>query len=395
MTQPVLTVGLLWHSMNSDNLGVGALTMSNIAIIEGVAARLGFTPRFEVIGWTDPRPHYETRDDVAVTALRMKDFLPVTGGLARAVRRSDLILDIGAGDSFTDIYGTHRIGTLLGSKLIVLLGGKPLILSPQTVGPFEKPHWRALARMLMNRARAVVTRDALSTAFLGKMNVRAQSFEATDVAMRLPYDPPAPRDDGGPLRIGLNVSGLLMNGGYTKANQFGLKADYPDLIHAMIGDILARDNVELHLVGHVISDDIEVEDDYRASQKLAEAFPGTILAPKFATPSEAKTYIAGMDVFAGARMHACIAAFSSGVPVLPMAYSRKFEGVFGTLGYERLADCKADSADEVRAKLADLIDNRDAAKAEVDAAFARASARLDPYEAVIADCLRAALDKRS
>ena len=73
MTQPVLTVGLLWHSMNSDNLGVGALTMSNIAIIEGVAARLGCTPRFEVIGWTDPRPHYVTRPDIAVTSLRMKD----------------------------------------------------------------------------------------------------------------------------------------------------------------------------------------------------------------------------------------------------------------------------------------------------------------------------------
>ena len=39
-------------------------------------------------------------------------------------------------------------------------------------------------------------------------------------------------------------------------------------------------------------------------------------------------------------MHACIAAFSAGVPVVPMAYSRKFNGLFGTLGYKRVADCK-------------------------------------------------------
>ena len=47
----------------------------------------------------------------------------------------------------------------------------------------------------------------------------------------------------------------------------------------------------------------------------------------------------------GARMHACIAAFSSGVPVVPMAYSRKFEGLFGSLGYDRTVDCTADSAE--------------------------------------------------
>ena len=46
---------------------------------------------------------------------------------------------------------------------------------------------------------------------------------------------------------------------------------------------------------------------------LGYAIPGTVLAPRFSTPSEAKTYIAGLDFFMGARMHACIAAFSSGV----------------------------------------------------------------------------------
>jgi polysaccharide pyruvyl transferase WcaK-like protein len=45
-----------------------------------------------------------------------------------------------------------------------------------------------------------------------------------------------------------------------------------------------------------------------------------------------------MDVFVGARMHATIAAFSSGVPTIPIAYSRKFEGLFGSLGYNHVID---------------------------------------------------------
>jgi len=37
MSVPTFTIGLLWHSMSSDNLGVGALTMSNLAILEAIA----------------------------------------------------------------------------------------------------------------------------------------------------------------------------------------------------------------------------------------------------------------------------------------------------------------------------------------------------------------------
>lgn len=381
-----LTVGLLWHSMNSDNLGVGALTMSNIAIVEEVAAGMGVDLTFKILGWTDPKPHYETRDNIKVVNLRLKDFAPFMGKLAKESKTCDLVIDIGGGDSFTDIYGLHRIGTLIGSKALVWMSGTPYILAPQTVGPFDKVWSRPIARWAMNRARGVVTRDAISTEFAKGMNLKTALIQATDVAMRLPYTPAGGRKDG-PLRVGINVSGLLMNGGYTKSNQFGLKADYPTLVRSIISDIQARSDIELHLVGHVISDAIEVEDDHRANLKLADEFEGLVVAPKFATPSEAKTYIATLDAFMGARMHACIAAFSSGVPVLPMAYSRKFKGVFGTLGYDRLADCKAEDADAIRAKVAELLDNQSLIKTEVETAFAQAQARLEPYEALIRDTL--------
>jgi polysaccharide pyruvyl transferase WcaK-like protein len=197
--------------------------------------------------------------------------------------------------------------------------------------------------------------------------------------MGMSYTRPAPSPEGGKVKVGLNVSGLLFNGGYTQSNQFGLKGDYPALIREIVGWFAARDEVELHLVGHVQSEFIGVEDDQRVSAQLAEEFPGTVLAPVFTSPIKAKSYISGMDFFMGARMHATIAAFSSGVPVVPMAYSRKFIGVFGTLGYPHVADCKADDPADILTRVQQGYLNRAALKAEVAEAMKQVDARLTAY----------------
>ena len=117
---------------------------------------------------------------------------------------------------------------------------------------------------------------------------------------------------------------------------------------------------------------------YRAAILFART-EGIVVAPVFASPTDAKSYIAGMDFFIGARMHAAIAAFSSGVPVVPMAYSRKFQGVFGTLGYPHVANCKADSAEEIIDRVMSGYANRASLADEVATAMQAVNARLDAY----------------
>ncbi|MEM9342243.1 MAG: polysaccharide pyruvyl transferase family protein [Pseudomonadota bacterium] len=384
-----ITIALVWHSMNSDNLGVGALTVSNLALLRRAAEAAGRVPRFLIVGWRDPRPWYTEYPDVENVPVRTRH-LPAPGGpLGDALKRADIVFDIGGGDSFTDIYGAKRFLTVWGTKFRTRLVGKPLVLSPQTVGPFESGWSRALARNAMNGAKLVVTRDAPSTGFVKDMGVTSPLIEVTDVAMGLPFDSPAPRD-AGPLKVGLNVSGLLFNGGYTRSNQFGLKSDYPALIRRIAGHFTAMENVELHFVGHVQSEMQEVEDDQRVGEALAAEFEGSIAAPVFQSPSEAKSYIAQLDFFMAARMHAAIAAFSSGVPVIPMAYSRKFIGVFGTLGYDNVADCKADTDDEIFTRITEGFEARADLTAQVAAGMAKVEDRLDSYVARAADLMRTA-----
>ena len=385
MAKPELTIGLLWHSATSDNLGVGALTVSQIAIAEDAAEAAGVAVRFLILGWRDPRPSYIVAPNVERFDMGGRELMR-PGGLYAAARRCDLVLDIGAGDSFADIYGASRIQKMLLAKFTVHAARRPMILSPQTMGPFTRAWARAGALASILSCRAVFTRDGLSTRFLREIGFKGDIQEATDVAMRLPCTPPAPRTDG-PVRVGLNVSGLLMNGGYTGKNMFGLAADYPAVIREIVSWFAARPEVELHLVSHVISETQPVEDDYRAGEALAAEFPGVVLAPRFGSPSEAKSYIASMDFFMGARMHACIAAFSSGVPVIPMAYSRKFAGLFGTLGYERTIDFTSQEGTAIVAAIKESYENRAALKAEVAEAFARAEARLRTYEDALRDTL--------
>ena len=373
-----VTIGLAWHSMNSDNLGVGALTVSNIAILRDAAKAAGVEPKFVVIGWKDKRAHYDQIADVDVQTVRTRELASPGGKVARLIKGCDIVFDISAGDSFADIYGAKRFNTGFATKARTVLAGKPLVLSPQTIGPFESWWSRKLATWVMNKARFVCPRDAKSTQFAKDIGVTTQLLEATDVAMRLPYTPPAPKNDG-KTRVGINVSGLLFNGGYTKDNQFDLKASYADVIRQLIEWFQAQDGVEVHLIGHVQSEHNQVEDDQRVGAILAKEYPGTVLAPVFTSPSLAKDYIAGMDFFTGARMHATIAAFSSGVPVVPMAYSRKFEGVFGTLGYNYGVDCKKDDGETIVKGVADGFTNRAKLKADLDEAMKNVNGRLDAY----------------
>ncbi len=55
----------------------------------------------------------------------------------RQMRQCDVILDFTGGDSFSDIYGIKRLVRKLGDKEMALASRVPLVLAPQTIGPFE------------------------------------------------------------------------------------------------------------------------------------------------------------------------------------------------------------------------------------------------------------------
>src|SRR5262249_27270391 len=182
--------------------------------------------------------------------------------------------------------------------------------------------------------------------------------QSVDVAFALPFERRRKKSSKA-IEVGVNVSGLLFNGGYTGGNEFGMQVDYADYSRRLIGELLGRPGASGHLGCPVHSSALAQDDGRRVADRLAREFPGVVRAPTFVSPSEAKTYISGLDFLVGARMHACIAAFSSGTPVVPVSYSRKFAGLFeGVLGYEHLVPVTGMSTDQELAFTLERFDGR-------------------------------------
>ena len=142
------------HSTRSDNLGVGALTVSDVAILRRIAEDLGRGIEITVFDFKDAREPYVTGPDIHIVPFERRTMLRPDGFLALA-RRSDVVVDIGGGDSFADIYGPGRLNRMFLLKGLTHLSGTPLIMAPQTVGPFTRGISRRLAGLSLRRAAVV------------------------------------------------------------------------------------------------------------------------------------------------------------------------------------------------------------------------------------------------
>ncbi|MGF7148551.1 polysaccharide pyruvyl transferase WcaK-like protein [Sphingomonas zeicaulis] len=377
-------LGLLWHSLDSENLGMGALTIGNTNLIANALAKHGRKPVLHIIGGLG-RIDYadESPFESDFTNVGYKSLLTPGSDLHRTIQKCDIFFDIGGGDSFSDIYRLKRFALIIGSKFAAARTGKPLIFSPQTIGPFLTKKGRMAARASLRRAETVFARDVPSFEVLKGLGFEDRSRLTTDVAFALPFQKAADKKSRdltqGPIKVGLNVSALLYRRDLQVGDKIALKLDYQNLTDRIITRLAEDPRFDVYLVPHVLSPELPNEDDHAVSIAVREKYPHLKLAPRFTGPCVAKSYIANLDLLIGARMHATIAAISSDTATFPLGYSRKFTGLFGTLGYPHLGDMTSEGEDVVMAKLEAVLADVPGATAAATAANARAQTILDSY----------------
>lgn len=270
----------------------------------------------------------------------------------RDLYNCEFIGAINGGDSFSDIYGLWRFVESVLPMMITLLLGKRLVLLPQTYGPYQSPFARAIARWIIRRSATVLSRDHHSIpvihSFIGNSNKNGKIEFCPDVAFTLPslfppsfaIYPPADVFAPGSL-VGINVNGLLFHGGYTGANMFGLRFAYNDFILRLIEELVMRTSAKILLIPHTYGEKGNVNSDPEASRQLFAILKEHcnsrlhLLTGEY-TECEIKGIIGRCHFFVGSRMHACIAAISQGVPTAAVAYSKKFQGVFESVGLEEM-----------------------------------------------------------
>ncbi len=343
-----MNIGIMGAPADNGNLGCMALTYTILATLEKVSAEMDTEFHYWIFDGTNrsekieeiaanlnisknkiscARPGFWVPNQPKKFAKAAVQNLKLLAGILHC----DCVIDVTAGDSFTDIYGQDIFDQRTNAKLLLKKFHKPLMLAPQTYGPFLSEKNAAVAAEAIKYADVVISRDEQSTNVV-KNIAGIDAVETYDLAFQLPYHPAEKSQGTGKIRVGLNVSGLLASNKTEQTEvSFVLKADY-DLVIQQICDFFTnRPEYEVYLISHV-------GDDYDVHSKLKQKYPAMILVDQFANPMEAKSFISGMDVFIGSRMHGTIAAFTSETACIPVAYSRKFAGLFETVGYHRTVD---------------------------------------------------------
>ncbi len=346
--------------IKNGNRGCVALSITMMSLIDEVMNNAGVQYRLFLPDsqFGDQKKHEYRINDKVISfedcsypkGLSFKDNIKLQlksltkgGNKAKQIfENADFILDIGQGDSFADIYGEHRFRIIDRIHVMARKYKKTYCILPQTIGPFKDTMIAHLAHESIANASCCMARDKQSYDYVIKNISEQQKIaEYIDVAFFMPYE--KIEQELGYTHVGLNISSLLWHGGYSRDNQFGLKCDYKKLVKEIINYFLSLKKTKVHLIPHVVEGERGIENDYEVSYEIWREYNNAnlVLAPFALGPIEIKSYIAGMDFFMGARMHATIGAFSSSVPVVPMAYSRKFNGLFvDTLLYDAMVDMK-------------------------------------------------------
>jgi polysaccharide pyruvyl transferase WcaK-like protein len=293
------------------------------------------------------------------------------------IQQTDAVLDITGGDSFADIYGEQACSKQLRLKEELLNLGKPLLLLPQTYGPFANEQLADRARHVLKRAAMVATRDYDGEEHLRKL-LDSPGFQAVtcpDIAFTLPPSSEGVEktdlDDGsgGPV-IGLNVSGLL----FSRSGGNGFDAEYAHLIPEIVEWSLSlAPGSRLVLIPHVFgkkkpqlpnstspADGSDLEACKQVAEMVADQYKNRVhVIRRRYSPTQMKCVIGQCDFFIGARMHSCIAAASQYIPTAVLAYSKKASGVFGTIGCRELvADMRNRPANAILRQVRSLYQQR-------------------------------------
>jgi colanic acid/amylovoran biosynthesis protein len=347
---------VLWADNRSGNLGVRV-------IAEGLAAlaRSAWGPETEVdfqdYGPGDSELSFGTR---AI----MRDFGRNSGLIKQKISQYDVVLDSGAGDSFADIYGMKRLSFMAYANRTATRMGVPIVMGPQTIGPFNSFLGRAMARNMLRNVSLVQSRDPISAEHSARLG-RAVDTSSTDVVFALPVPSVAKTRD-----IIVNVSGLLW---FSDAH---MSSDtYKRRTCELVNSLTERGRT-VTLLSHVTNAN-SVRDDAAAIRELVagQSLTVDVLIPE--SLSEAREFLGSAELVIGARMHACLNAISMGTPAIPWAYSRKFAPLLADVGWDITVDLQGSS--DVVSETIGILDSYSAADTEVkiDALRKLATRKLD------------------
>ena len=276
--------------------------------------------------------------------------LTKTAGLLKKV---NFAAAINGGDGFSDIYGTETFEHRLFITRLAIKKKIPLIILPQTLGPFKDNSNLETAKAILKYATKIYVRD---DKFMSTLSSWQIPFELTNDLSY--YMKPEKVDiDIESGAIGLNISGLCYSNEFKDlSGQFDL---YPSLIFRIINYFQKKNN-HIYLISHSYNYDNPefANDDLQASKDVYNKLQDKTnihLVDRNLNSPQTKYIISRCGFFIGTRLHACFAAIFTKTPVFGLAYSYKYEGSFRYMGlennYTSVLNLKEEQIDDIISKI--------------------------------------------
>jgi polysaccharide pyruvyl transferase WcaK-like protein len=253
-----------------------------------------------------------------------------TSRLSSEMISSHLIFDLNEGDSFSDIYGFSRILRHFLDSFLAISLKKNLIFLPQTIGPFNTFIGKNLGLYILKKLKKLYIRDDKAINFLEKNSIKY--IQTIDVAV---YMKPKKVNIEIPKQsIMININGLMYFNNYKS-----LKGQFEEYKNILFEIVKYFQSINKHIVfvPHTYDANFPIsEDDLEAIKDFVKvnSLDNITTVDKNYDAQELKYIISQSELFLGSRMHSCIAALSTSVPTIALAYSYKFKGTFNMFGLE-------------------------------------------------------------
>ena len=232
-----------------------------------------------------------------------------------------------------NVYWLFTWWSLLFSRLwdisIARYFGKPIIMFPNSVGPFKTPIGRFLTRVALNNCKVLLLREPISLDFLKEINVHSNMILTGDIAML--YEENLKNDDGNKKsNIVIGVSPGYYAQTLSKVNIMKYL-----LSHARTLDrIIEIYDAEIRFLPHYISgfkgDDLDVSE--KIFKLMKNKKNSSIILTK--NLMDFKKQLNFLDVHISSKMHPTILATSSYIPTVSIVYDHKQVGYYKLLNME-------------------------------------------------------------
>lgn len=250
------------------------------------------------------------------------------------------------GDVLSLDYGIPSLIVFVGQAESYMVGERPLYLWAASVGPFgSQPDLERYMAHHLSKYAGISVRETSSRDYLEKLGLHNVKLVADPAFVMVPKywntSVVLPSSLGEGL-LGFNISPLIKSFRNGDSHVLEMEMAVIDFLQ----DVITRTDLAIVLIPHVDSiDGGGWNSDYHYMQRLIEhiSLPsGTVaarisLAPRDMNAAQTKYLISKCRFFIGARTHATIAAWSTHIPTISIAYSIKATGLntdlFGDLRY--------------------------------------------------------------